>query len=249
MPVDHTPPFQLSSLIVIVGHYGVGKTNLALNLARIQRASCEKAAPVSRQTIIDLDIVNPYYRTSDYEKELAAAGIQLLGPSYSDTTLDTPSLMPGIDTSIAQASAGHPVIVDVGGDPDGARALARFAPAINGHPDCTVIYVVNSARPEIAKPDDAVALLGEIEATANIKATHIAGNTHLKEHTTPEVVAASVPYVQSVARLAKLPVAFITAPRPCVSEAKALLPPDLDPTSILPVDTLVGNTWEDLAPL
>jgi len=108
-------------LIVITGHYGVGKTNLALNLARDLRAV------YPRVTLVDLDIVNPYFRSSDSRAFLAQHDIALLGPSHAGGNLDTPSLAPGIDTAIETASASHAVVVDVGGDPDGARALGRFA--------------------------------------------------------------------------------------------------------------------------
>jgi len=172
----------------------------------------------------------------------------MLGPVHGTTTLDTPSLMPGIGTVIAEASIEHPVIVDVGGDADGARALARFVPQIEAKPDTMLIYVVNQARPETATPDQALAILREIEKTSGINATHIAGNTHLKEQTTTDTVVASLPYVQSLSQAANLPVAFVTAPRSCVADVEAIVAASLLPLYILPVDIIVGNPWEDTVP-
>jgi len=232
-------------LIIVVGHYGVGKTNLALNLVREQRLACQSRADVIRQTLVDLDIVNPYYRASEYTEELKTAGIDLLGPVYGTSTLDTPSLMPGIDSAIENSKITHPVLIDVGGDPDGARALARFSDQINNQSDRMVIYVVNNARPEVAKPEDAVTTLREIEEISGVKATHIAGNTHLKDQTTSEYIVASISYVKAVALAAKLPVAFITAPRSFFDEVEALKPSQTE-TTVLPVDIFIGNLWEEL---
>ncbi|MDR3315929.1 MAG: hypothetical protein LBS98_05590, partial [Coriobacteriales bacterium] len=113
-------------LTLITGHYGAGKTNLALNVARGLRADYE------RVTLIDLDIVNPYFRCSDNLGFLQAFNIDLLGPVYGTDApnLDAPSLSPGIGEAMQQASEAHAVVVDVGGDPDGARALARYEPSI-----------------------------------------------------------------------------------------------------------------------
>ena len=238
----------LPPLIIIVGHYGVGKTNLALNLARIQRDSCQIKAAVLTQTIVDLDVVNPYFRTSDFARALVSFGIRLLGPSYGSTTLDTPSLMPGIDTVIAEANDAHPVIVDVGGDVDGARALARFAPYVTAQLDRMVIYVVNNARPEIADAQRAAAVLREIENISGVSATHIAGNTHLKEQTVPETIIRSLPYVHSVACAVDLPVVFVTAPPSCAAEVKAASAAGPYTFPILSIDVIVGNPWETLVP-
>ena len=249
---------QLPPLVIIIGHYGVGKTNLALNLARIQRVSCQKTANLQTQSLIDLDVVNPYFRSSDHAAALASFGIRLLGPVYGSSTLDTPSLMPGIDAVIAEANPTRPVIVDVGGDSDGARALARFAPHINRQIGFMVIYVVNSARPEIAEAQDAVAILREIESISGVSATHIAGNTHLKDQTLAETVICSLPYLRLIAQATGLPIAFVTAPRLYVKEvedaaksaAGAFAEAAADAGQslpVLPVDIFVGNLWERLA--
>lgn len=232
---------SLPSLIIIVGHYGVGKTNLALNLALLQRGG-KTDTPFEAQTLVDLDIVNPYYRAGDHARELAAHGISVLGPVHGASNLDTPSLMPGISSVIERSDVSHPVLVDVGGDPDGARALARFSEEINAHDDRVVLYVVNNMRPELATAEDAVALLREIEKTAGVRATHIVGNTHLREQTTPELIAGSIPYVQAVASAAELPLAFVTVPRSDLQSVETLVQGE----PLLPLDVLVGNLWDDL---
>ena len=242
------PMLQLPPLVVIVGHYGVGKTNLALNLARSQRDSYLQTGRPFTQTLIDLDIVNPYYRTSGFAKELVSSGIRLIGPVHGSSTLDTPSLMPGVDAAILEADESHPVIIDVGGDADGARALARFSRQIAVQHDHMVMYLVNSARPEVATAECAIAILLEIETTSGVKATHIANNTHLKDHTTPELILQSASYTQEIAQKTGLPVAFITAPVACAAEVRNSLAHCGVHVPVLPVDIMVGNPWEDLVP-
>ncbi|MCL2756659.1 MAG: ParA family protein [Coriobacteriia bacterium] len=258
--------FSLPALTIVVGHYGVGKTNLALNLVLLQRKTLQGGK--TSQALVDLDIVNPYFRSGDFARGLQTLGISLLGPVHGASNLDTPSLMPGIDVAITEASPKHPVIIDVGGDADGARALARYASMIENQPDRMVLYVVNSARPEVSTPQAALQIMREIEETSGVSITHIAGNTHLKEQTTAETVIASLPYVLNLAVDAELPVAFVAAPRSYAAEVqdaaaaglRTTTPVDIQaveatnaqpaPTlCILPIDILVGCSWEALSPL
>ncbi|MCL1890937.1 MAG: ParA family protein [Coriobacteriia bacterium] len=263
MPLVST--IELPPLTIVAGHYGVGKTNLALNLALMQR----RALGVDALTLIDLDIVNPYFRSGNYEQGLQSLGISFLGPVHGASNLDTPSLMPGIAAALAAASSEHPVIIDVGGDADGARALARFVPQITAQPEFWFIYVANSSRPEVDDPEKALAILREIERVSGLCATHIAGNTHLKEQTSPETIISSLPYLEKLAELTKLPLAFVAVPHDCLLElaqeegleaqekpptktpaahASAAKTPAQTPP-LFPVDILVGCSWEDVRAL
>ena len=80
---------ERSRVTVICGHYGCGKTNLALNLA------LEAAAKGEKVTVADLDIVNPYFRSSEYGGLLEEHGVRLIAPVFAGTTLDTPHTAPG----------------------------------------------------------------------------------------------------------------------------------------------------------
>ena len=154
---------SLAPVTVIVGHYGVGKTNLALNLA------IDAAQAGYEVVLADLDVVNPYFRSSEYRGALEAAGARLVAPVFSEagTSLDVPSLTGGVAAAIAEAyaRAAEPsarpfrLIIDVGGDDAGATALGRFSAAIAAGPHA-LWYVVNPYRSLTPGAAEALAVLG-----------------------------------------------------------------------------------------
>ena len=187
---------------VVCGHYGTGKTNLSINLAM----DCAKEG--QKVTLIDMDVVNPYFRSSDYADVLTKAGVKVLGPNFANSNLDTPSLPAAIGDSITD---DEKVIIDVGGDDAGATALGVYRRQLNlSDPD--VIYVVNKYRSQTTVPEEAVQILSEIENAAHIKATCIANNSHLKDLTTEETVLDSIPFAEKVSEITGLPIRFTTAP-------------------------------------
>ena len=198
-------PFPLEPVVVVTGHYGVGKTNFSLNLAM------DAAAAGYRVTLADMDVVNPYFRSNE------EAGVRLIAPvfGHAGTSLDVPSVTGELAVAATEAYRDETgrtvVIVDAGGDDVGATALARFAPALAAGP-YAMLYVVNAFRNLTQAPADAVAVLREIEAKSHLAATAVVGNSHLQAETTLGHIAESVPYAQAVASAAGLPVACITAP-------------------------------------
>lgn len=204
-------PFPLESVTVVTGHYGVGKTNFALNLA------LDAAAAGYRVTLVDMDVVNPYFRSNEYRDLLEQAGVRLIAPVFgrAGTSLDVPSVTGELAVAAEDAyrdeTGSTAVIVDAGGDDVGATALARFAPALEAGPHA-VLYVVNAFRNLTQTPADAVTVLREIEAKSHLAATAVVGNSHLQGETTMGHIAESVPYAEAVASMAGLPVACITAP-------------------------------------
>jgi hypothetical protein len=230
-------------LTIIAGHYGVGKTNLSLNLARDLR----QVAP--RVTLVDLDIVNPYFRTTDNQAFLDAHRIEVLGPVYGASNLDTPSLSPGIDNAIREANAERLVLVDVGGDPDGARALGRFSAIVATRP-YRFIFVANLRRPETATVTANLELLRGIEETTSLSITGIVGNTHLKEFTTVESIVEVYASTRQLAEAAAVPLLALTTPRPLATQVEAALA-QLEgststnaPTPVYPIDPIVSTPWE-----
>ena len=135
---------------IICGHYGCGKTNLSLNLAMEKR---RQGRPV---TIVDLDIVNPYFRSSDYVESLAAQGIRVIASKSARTNVDAPALPPEI---FAAFDGTDDLVIDVGGDDAGAYALGRFHSRIVGS-DYKMYYVINKYRKLISTPALAKELLG-----------------------------------------------------------------------------------------
>ena len=126
----HTP----KRLTLFAGHYGSGKTNIALNYARSLHR--DQGLPV---TIADLDIVNPYFRTADHSDLFKRLGIKLIAPQFANTNLDIPSL--GFDMAAA-ANGCERLIIDVGGDDSGAVALGQYSTVLNNM-GCSLYYVVN----------------------------------------------------------------------------------------------------------
>ncbi|MCL2632268.1 MAG: hypothetical protein FWD45_04185, partial [Coriobacteriia bacterium] len=219
----------------------VGKTNLALNLIDRWLRLHKKL------TLIDLDVVNPYFRSSDSAVWLEASGVKLLGPSLARSTLDTPSLAPGIDESIRSGSLDNPVLVDVGGDPDGARALSRYAESIRTQ-SYELIYIANFNRPEVANAASALALMQAIEAQSGLAVTGIISNTHLKEFTSVEQIMSTMPALLELSELAELPVLVITAPEELASDLKQALdtwlPGQRNSIPVLAMQQMVKTPWE-----
>jgi hypothetical protein len=228
---------------VVCGHYGAGKTNLSLNLARDARANYEHL------TLIDLDVVNPYFRSTDYRQFVEELDIMLLGPVYGGSNLDTPSLSPGIETAIREAGAGYAVIIDAGGDPDGVRALARFADSIlqrEQQPRYELAFVCNFRRPDTATVEGNLEIIAQIEQASKLQVTQIIGNTHLKASTSAEVIVqAATPTVELAQRLG-VPLVGITAPRALAADVQAqlALAPQTANLPVIPIDIIVGTNWE-----
>lgn len=198
----------LRPVTVVVGHYGAGKTNFTVNLALGLRAAGREV------TVIDLDIVNPYFRASEQRSALEAAGVRLVAPVYAEagSSLDVPSLTGRIDPAISDASENGVVLIDAGGDDVGATALGRYFRLIDER-GYAMLYVANRFRNLVADPQDALENLREIEVASHLHATAIVNNSHLKEDTDVEAVRLGVEYSAELAALAELPVICTTVPK------------------------------------
>ena len=194
----------LSNFVIVTGHYGCGKTNFSLNLA------FDRARQGRRVTIMDLDIVNPYFRTSDYRELLTQKGIRVVASPYAGSTLDIPALS-GEMYSVFEDTESD-VIIDVGGDDAGAAALGRFAPRIHQLASFDMLYVVNRFRKLTQQPEQAVEILREIEAMSRVKATGVVNNSHLSQMTSEEDILSSTAYAEKTAALADIPLVMTTVP-------------------------------------
>lgn len=201
----------LGNVTIVCGHYGVGKTSLSMSLAI-------DAAHAGYEVVLsDMDVVNPYFRSSDYKDVLVAEGVRLIEPVYARSNVDGTSITNETAGAVEWAVSGDSgcpprlLIIDAGGDDSGATALGRFSQGIQ-HTGYTMLYVVNRQRGFDHTPAESVRFLHEIEEASHLRATGIVGNTHLKDATTMQTVSEGVPFVQEAARLAELPLRFITAP-------------------------------------
>ena len=196
MPAPH-------SITILCGHYGCGKTNLALNLAL---TAAQSPGPV---TLCDLDIVNPYFRSSEYKALLVQQGVRVIAPVFAGTTLDTPTLPPEL-ASIFSPQSGR-VFLDAGGDDAGATALGGLAGRL-AEMGYEMLYIVNRYRALSQSPEEAAALLKEIEAASRLRATGIVNNSHLGAETTLACLEEAQGFAQETARLTGLPLLCSTVP-------------------------------------
>ena len=126
----------------IIGHYGSGKTEIAMNLA----IALAQRDPV---TLVDLDIVNPYFRSAEHPQVLKAHGEKLVKPEFANTSVDIPSLAADVDAALLDES--RRVVLDVGGDDAGARASGPFPP--DGQGLCRPARRCEPGRAEKGRPD------------------------------------------------------------------------------------------------
>ena len=219
---------DLGKFIIICGHYGCGKTNFALNLA------AERAAMGEKVTLVDMDIVNPYFRSSDYPEFLAEKGIELIAPNFAHSNVDLPSL-PARMYSVFESK--DTVIIDVGGDDDGSTALGRFNRQLSEIP-YQMLYVVNKYRDLENEPENSARLLREIEYTSRLKATAVVSNAHLCGETAPQHIIEGAEYARKTAEILSLPMIMTTCEKKFVSEVSERI------ENIYPIDIIVTKPWE-----
>lgn len=193
---------QFKRITLLSGHYGSGKTNIAVNLARRLRASRENVA------IADIDIVNPYFRTKDSQAELEGAGIRVISSPYAGSNVDLPALPDEVYAITDDKSVT--AVVDVGGDDRGALALGRWRDAILQEGDYEMLFVINCFRPLTATPEDAVEVMREIEIASGIPFTAVVNNSNLGDETTARDVLESGAYAANVCAISALPLKMTT---------------------------------------
>ena len=185
---------------LFAGHYGSGKTNIAVNYALSLRDEGKEVA------IADLDIVNPYFRTKDSEALLKERGIKLIVSEFANTNVDFPAL-PAETYGLVQQKDSYAVI-DVGGDDRGALALGRYTPFILEENDYEMLFVANFYRPLTRTPAEALEVMREIEAAGGIPFTAIVNNSNLGRITLPEEVVKTAELARELSALTGLPVKF-----------------------------------------
>lgn len=190
-------------LTLFAGHYGSGKTNIAVNYALSLANEGKKVC------IADLDIVNPYFRTKDSADVLEKAGVELISPQFANTNVDLPALPAKAYKLVTDKNTYG--IMDVGGDDRGAYALGRYVPSIISESNYRMVFVVNCYRPLTKTPNEALEVMREIEAACRLKFTDIINNSNLGKETTADTVLASINYINELSRLSGLPVFAHTA--------------------------------------
>ena len=202
---------------LFAGHYGSGKTNIALNWARHLKQS-----GASRVSIADLDIVNPYFRTKDSAAELKAEGIDLVVSEFANSNVDFPAMPKEIYALVADRDAK--VVMDIGGDDRGALALGRYVPELKAEGDYEMLAVINGARPLTRTAADTREVLREIEAASQLPFTGLVNNTNLGRETTAQAVLEGVAYAEAVSAASGLPVKFTCVAEPLAGDLAGRVP-------------------------
>ncbi|MDO5301547.1 MAG: ATP-binding protein [Tissierellia bacterium] len=216
-------------ILIITGHFGSGKTELSINLALHLRGLGESVR------VVDLDIINTYFRLRDKEELLEGQGIDTIYTAIKAKSLDIPALDPAIEGAFL---SGDRIIVDVGGNPSGARALGRFYPVLE-ETGYEQIFVINANRPETQSVEDVVEFMTMTQATSQTQITSLFNTTHMLKATTAEDVLMGIRKAQEVSDATGLPLLGTVCLSHLVEEVQAAYPE----LYILPIDLYFRDPW------
>ena len=226
VPAGELSPHRL---LIVTGHFGTGKTEFSVNLALALARAGEKVM------MADLDIVNPYFRSRERREALEAAGVRLITSSQDSENADMPSLPAEILTVLEDRS--YRGLLDIGGDPDGARVLARYQPKITAE-DYQLLFGSTATRPEVRKAEDAISYLRCIEEVTGLTCGGIVNNTHLCGETTAEEVLRGAELARAISEKTGIPVLCHTAEERLLPELAGLEEP------VFPITIQMKKPWE-----
>ncbi len=221
----------IKRITIFSGHYGSGKTNVAVNYALWLKGY------YSNVSIADLDIVNPYFRTKDSMKILAENGVKLISSEFANSNVDVPAL-PAETYGVLQNKEIHAVI-DVGGDDRGALALGRYSEAIVEDGDYELLFVINKFRPLTRNADMTLEIMAEIENACHMKFTAIVNNSNIGDETTPQDVLDSLSYANEVSRRAGIPIKMTAVKKDLYEELSDKI------ENLMPIELYVRQSWAE----
>ena len=187
---------------ILVGHFGSGKTEIALNLA------LRLAAQRDDVVLVDLDVVKPYFRSRSAREFLAGRGVRVVAPDGELAHADLPIVLPEVRRVIADP--GCRVVIDAGGDPVGARVLGSLADVMPAD-DAELLAVLNFRRPSTGSAAEAVAMIRAIEAASRLAVAGLISNTHLLGETTVEIVRRGLEFARETGERLGVPVVAVGA--------------------------------------
>lgn len=185
---------------LFAGHYGSGKTNIAVNYALALKKSGRETA------LADLDIVNPYFRAKDSKDLLSENGVKFISSEFANSNVDFPALPSETYGLVMRKDAF--AVIDVGGDDRGALALGRYVPYILEENDYDMLFVANCFRPLTRTPEEAFEVMKEIESACKIPFTGIINNSNIGRETTPQDVISSLDFINGLSNLSSLKIKF-----------------------------------------
>ena len=237
LPTRLFNPLTLKKYVLLTGHYGSGKTNVALQFAY------DLAAADKRVAIVDLDIVNPYFRSSDYTPALEEGGIRIIGPNFARTALDTPSLSAQVYSVFEESFDADYIIFDVGGDDAGATALGRYHGYFEKI-DYQMIGVINYFRNLTQTPEETIEVLSEIERASGLTLSGLINNSHLHTQTALEDIERGLAYAQGVSKADNLPLLCTTIPASLLSGTSDVENTPLGESALYPIKIHVQTPWD-----
>ncbi len=219
---------------ILAGNFGSGKTELSVNIA-INAAKSGK-----KTLLVDMDLINPYFKSSSKKELLEENGVELISPGFANTQFDTPSISPKIFTAFDKEYDF--VVFDSGGDPDGATVLGILAERFKEHPNETEFFMVlNAMRPMQEEPKDIIDLMHEIEDCCNMKISAFINNTNLARDTDRETLIHGIEITKEVSRLTDIPVKYHAVMQDLANENADIL----SGLEIIPVDIKLRPDWFD----
>ena len=231
-------------ITLIAGHYGSGKSeiavNYALSLAQAVKEQSDKAGEEARPiTLFDLDIVNPYFRSREAAGVLTASGVKVTSSAEAFPDVDLPYMPPEL-TALFQ-NPNQIGVLDIGGDPVGARVLARYGIELNrviAAGEAEFWCVINANRPMTKTPEAATMYVKQIENTAGVKVTGLINNTHLFSETEPEDIYRGAELAKKVSQEIGVPLVFSVVKRLLLEEFMN------SNETVFPIDILLKKPWE-----
>lgn len=188
-----------SKIYITVGHYGSGKTEFSVNYALELKKTCDNVI------LVDLDIVNPYFRSNDARSLLESHGITVIAPDYAGTNVDIPVLPAEIMRIFNEKDAK--IILDVGGDDDGAIALGRYKQFFD-KADYEMSLVVNTKRPLSSTVPEIIEMKENIEAASRLSVSNIIADTNIADETTKDIIIRGYEITKEAASKLNLPIKY-----------------------------------------
>ncbi len=226
-----SPLLSDKGIVIFSGAFGSGKTEVAINYARAARRQGREVR------LIDLDIVTPYFRVGDHREALQREGLVVVAAPGHLASFEAPALSPAIPAALADRRAC--AVLDVGGDPEGARTLGVYQHEIAAA-GYDMWLVTNPFRPATSEPAEVVAQARAIEAQSQLRFTGLLANPNLGPATQGPDIAAGLARVQEAARLLALPVVSLAV-------ESRLLPTVTCDLPLLPLHLTLRLPWEDPA--
>lgn len=219
-------------IIIFAGAFGSGKTEVAVNYSLHLAVSGN-----SHVNIVDLDIVNPYFRSREAAIEMETYGINVIMPHSDLCHADLPVILPEIKGTIERGEG--PVVLDVGGDDLGARVLSSLADAFKPG-EYEFLMVLNANRPFTSDVDGSLRMMKEIETASRLNFSGIVSNTHLIDETTTKTIIDGFALAREVGIRAGIPVVFVSA----MAEIVEQLEPSAIPIPVFSLSRRMLKPWE-----